>query len=162
MGTGKSTVGKMVAAQTGRIFIDTDTLIEREAGMSVAQIFAEKGEGHFRELEKQAIARACAEKGVVIATGGGAIACEENAACLKASGIVICLHATPEVIVQRVRGNTDRPLLQGDDPLTKIRALLAARAQAYARADMTIDTSSLSMNEAVEAVLAVLGKRPGA
>jgi shikimate kinase len=156
MGTGKSVVGKALAARMKRRFIDTDELVARKAGMPIARIFAEKGEACFRELEKQAIADACLEKGVVIATGGGAIVNEVNAERLKASGIVICLSASPEVILRRIHGDTERPLLQGGDPLEKIRALLTARVQAYARADVTIDTSSLSIDGVVEAVRAAV------
>ena len=93
--------------------------------MSIASIFAHQGESHFRTLEKETIDRICREKKVVIATGGGAIVSEENAVRLKESGTVICLTATPETIFERVRSNADRPLLQGSDPLGKIRSLLA-------------------------------------
>jgi shikimate kinase len=156
MGTGKSAVGRRVAAQLGRQFFDTDILIEKDAKTSIATIFAKQGEAHFRALEKAAIERVCRRKEVVIATGGGAIVNEENAAQLKESGIVVCLTATPEVILARVRGNTDRPLLQGDDPLGKIRSLLATRAEAYARADVTIDTSDLDVDRVVEKVVSLV------
>jgi len=158
MGTGKSEVGKHVAKQLGRKFIDTDDLIEREEGMPIAQIFSQKGEPYFRELEKQMVIRVCAEGNAVIATGGGTIMNEENANRLKASGTVICLTATPEIILKRVRRDATRPLLQGGEPLTKIQTLLAARAETYARADVTIDTSRLNVNEVVQAVLTVAEK----
>lgn len=156
MGTGKSTVGKVLAARLQRKFLDTDRLIEQEAGKSIAQIFAEHGEPWFRALEKQVIARVCKENNAVIATGGGAIVDAVNAECLKASGIVVCLSASPAAIWQRVQGGRERPLLYGEEPLEKIRALLAARAQAYARADVTIDTSSLGIDQVVEAVRAAV------
>jgi len=158
MGTGKSEVGRHVAKQLGRKFIDTDDLIEREEEMPIAQIFSQKGEPYFRELEKQMVIRVCAEGNAVIATGGGTIVNEENANRLKASGTVICLTATPEIILKRVRRDATRPLLQGGEPLTKIQTLLAARAEAYARADITIDTSRLNVNEVVQAVLTVAEK----
>jgi shikimate kinase len=160
MGTGKSTVGRRVAARLGRKFFDTDILIEQEARTSIAHIFAKKGEANFRALEHDMIVRSCQEKEVVIATGGGAIVSDENAACLKASGMVICLTAAPEVILARVQGNTDRPLLQGDDPLGKIRSLLAARADAYAKADLTIDTSMLDLERVVETIITAMEKTP--
>lgn len=156
MGTGKSAVGRRVATQLGRRFFDTDTLIEKDAKTSIANIFARQGEAHFRALEKAAIERVCQEKEVVIATGGGAIVNEENAARLKESGIVICLTAAPEVILARVRANTDRPLLQGEDPLGKIRALLATRAEAYAKADVTIDTSELDVDRVVATIVSLV------
>lgn len=156
MGTGKSAVGRKLAAQLGRKFIDTDVLIEQKAGTSIARLFTEKGESHFRELEQQVIARVSLEDGAVIATGGGAIVKEVNAQQLKASGIVICLTAAPEVILARVQGDTNRPLLLADDPLEKIQALLAVRTEAYAKAHITIDTSCLSIDEVVEAVHTVI------
>ena len=155
MGTGKSGVGKQLAARLNRRFIDTDELIEQIEKMSIAQIFAVKGEPYFREREKQMIAEVCQENGVVIATGGGAIVNEENAIRMKASGTVICLMATPEVILQRIQKDETRPLLQGGDPQAKIRTLLSARADSYARADVTIDTSCLDVDEVVQAVLKV-------
>lgn len=156
MGTGKSEVGKLLAKRLQREFLDTDILIEQAAGQSIAQIFAEKGEASFRELEKQIIAQVCQERDVVIATGGGAIVNADNAACLKASGMVICLTASPETIARRVQKTKDRPLLQGEDQLAKIHSLLTARATAYAQADITIDTSTLNPNEVVETILVQL------
>lgn len=156
MGTGKSLVASRLAKRLGRRFFDTDACIEHEADMSIAQIFATEGEAAFRQRERHVIARACQEKEMVIATGGGAIVDRENAKMMKASGPVICLAARPEVILQRVQGDTTRPLLQGPNPLEKIRRLLADRAEAYARADITIDTSSLGPDAVVEATLTAL------
>ncbi len=156
MGTGKSRVASHLAKRLGRRFVDTDTCIEHEADMSIAQIFAAEGEAAFRQRERQAIAHACQEKKIVIATGGGAIMDGENVKTMKASGPVICLTARPEVILQRVHGDTTRPLLQGPNPLEKIQRLLADRAEAYARADITIDTSDLGLDAVVAATLAAL------
>ncbi len=158
MGTGKSAVGRRLAARLRRRFFDTDVLIEQEAKTSIANIFSQKGEAYFRALEREMINRICQEKVIVIATGGGAIVSEENATRLKENGTVICLTATPETIFERVRNNADRPLLQGPDPLEKIRSLLAIRAEAYARADMTIDTSTLDIERVVEAIISLVGK----
>jgi shikimate kinase len=125
--------------------------------MTIASIFAEQGESRFRVLERTVISRVCEQqKEAVIATGGGAMVNEENAQRLKESGTVICLTATPEVILSRVRGNKERPLLRDDNPLEKIRMLLDARAEAYAKADFTIDTSCLSIEDVVEAINARL------
>ncbi len=158
MGTGKSLVARRLAKRLGRRFVDTDYWIEQEANTPIAQIFATEGEAAFRQRERQAIARACQEKEMVIATGGGAIVDRENARTMKASGPVICLTARPEVILQRVQGDTPRPLLQGPNPLENIRRLLADRAEAYARADITIDTSSLGPDAIVEATLTALAQ----
>ena len=155
MGTGKSAVGRKLAARLGRKFFDTDRLIEQEAKALISYIFAEKGEPYFRALEKRMINQVCNENSVVIATGGGAMIDEENVARLKESGTVICLTATPEIILERVRSNSDRPLLQGHDPLAKIRSLLADRAAVYAKADVTIDTSNLSIERVVESIITI-------
>ena len=152
MGTGKSTIGKCIAARLGRKFIDTDALVEQKSGKTIAALFMERGEPYFRTLEQEAIDQVCTEEGSVVATGGGALVNEENARKLKASGTVICLTATPEIILSRVQGNRDRPLLQSDNPLEKIRTLLAARADTYAKADLTIDTSGLNVEAVVEKI----------
>lgn len=158
MGTGKSEVGRRLAARLGRVFIDTDTVIEQKMGISIAQLFAEKGENYFRQQERHVIAQTCQSNGQIIATGGGAIVDPLNAQQLKENGFVVCLSAVPEVIYERVRCHADRPLLQGEDPLTKIRTLLQARAEAYAQADVTIDTSQRSADEVTDAVLTVYNR----
>lgn len=158
MGTGKSTVGKKVADRLGCPFIDTDDLIEEKTGMSITNIFAEQGEPYFRALERQVIDHVCRDTGKVIATGGGAMTIEENARRLRESGTVICLTAEPEIILSRVQNNMDRPLLQSEDPLGKIVALLTARAEAYAKADIIIDTSRFGIDETVAAVCCRLEK----
>ncbi|MCE2484371.1 MAG: shikimate kinase [Desulfurellaceae bacterium] len=153
MGTGKTQVGRRLAKRLGWRFIDTDLIIEQELGTSIRQLFAEKGEAYFRGQERRVIARVCQDQRCVIATGGGAIVDPANAQQLQNSGLLICLTATPEVIFARVRGNTDRPLLQAEDPLSTIRSLLARRSDAYARAQLTIDTSQQSVEQVVAVVL---------
>jgi len=152
MGTGKSTIGKKIASRLGWSFIDTDAWIEEDTGMTIATIFAERGEQYFRTLEREMIVRVCHGTERVIATGGGVMTNEENVRVLKENGTVICLTAQPEVIWSRVQGNSDRPLLQGEKPLERIRDLLAARAETYGKADFTIDTSQLNVDEVVETV----------
>ena len=154
MGTGKSTVGKRLAKRLSWTFVDVDRLIETSAKMPVARIFAERGEAVFRRLERRAIGRVIRAHEQVIATGGGAFVDAQSRAKLRVSGPVICLTARPQVILARVGRRLDaRPLLVGHpSPLGRIRALLAQRAAAYAHADLTIDTSSLSVDEAVERV----------
>jgi shikimate kinase len=153
MGTGKTQVGRRLAKRLGWLFVDTDLVIEQELGSSIRQLFAEKGEAYFREQERRVIARVCQHQWRVIATGGGAIVDPTNAQQLKNSGLLVCLTATPEVIFARVRANTDRPLLQAEDPLATIQTLMASRADAYARAQVTIDTSQQTVEQVVAAVL---------
>jgi shikimate kinase len=154
MGTGKSSVGKRLAKRLGWEFVDVDRLIEAGARMPIARIFAERGEPVFRRLERRAIARAAKGDRQVIATGGGAFVNPESRARLRLTGPVICLTAKPQVILGRIGKRVDaRPLLAGRaGPLARIRALLARRAPAYAHADLTIDTSALSVDEVVERI----------
>ncbi len=152
MGTGKTSVGKRLAKRFGWTFVDVDQLIETSAQMSIAQLFAKRGEAVFRRLERRHISRAVRGSEQVIATGGGAFIDAENRARLRLSGPVICLSATPQAILARVgRRITTRPLLQGSkNPLARIQALLRQRARAYRQADLTLDTSALTIQEVVD------------
>lgn len=154
MGTGKTVVGKRLAKRLGWRFVDVDQLVEATAQMSVAQIFAERGEAVFRRLERRVISRIVRERQQVIATGGGAFVDPQSRARLRVCGPVICLTAQPRAILNRVgRTIESRPLLHGRaDPLSRIRNLLSQRARAYAQADVTIDTSTLSVEEVTERV----------
>src|SRR5688572_7247140 len=113
MGTGKSSVGRMAAAQLHYEFVDTDELIERRAGKSISQIFADEGEPAFRAIERNLVAEMNGWRNKVISTGGGLAANAGNLEGLKQHALVVCLWATPEAIWQRVRHQSHRPLLQG-------------------------------------------------
>lgn len=161
MGTGKTRTGQRLAAQLGAPFVDTDALVERTAGRSVAAIFAADGEAAFRAAERQAVAEALAVPRAVVATGGGAIANPEILAALRAAAPIVCLTARPEVILARARAaGPTRPLLQGDDPAGRIAALLAERAPAYAQADHSVDTSERTPDEVAGAIARWLAARP--
>jgi shikimate kinase len=158
MGTGKTVVGRRLAARLGRELLDTDALVERAAGRTVREIFAEDGEARFRELEREAVASACAAGDVVVSTGGGALLDERSFQALARDALLVCLTATPRTIARRVRGTAhERPLLHGHASLVRrIRDLLAARAPLYARIPLEIDTSNLSVDEVVEEIVAHL------
>jgi shikimate kinase len=135
MGTGKTTVGKKLAAALGYDFIDTDELIVARSGQSIEEIFKEKGEPAFREMEA-AIARELGEKeGLVIATGGGTMLAADNAAALGKKGRVFCLVATPDEVMERLASDPQirRPLLDSPNPKERIVALLREREAGYAR-----------------------------
>jgi shikimate kinase len=151
MGTGKTVVGRRLAARLGRALLDTDVLVERAAGRPVREIFAADGEPRFRELERAAVADACAAGDVVVSTGGGTLLDERNFRALEDGGFLVCLTASPRTIARRVRSSVpDRPLLHGHSSLTgRIRELLDARAPIYARIPLHVDTSSLSVDEVV-------------
>ena len=153
MGTGKSTVGRRLAKRLDWKFVDVDQLIEAGAKMPIARIFAERGETVFRRLERRQISRVIRANHQVIATGGGTFADPQSRTKLRAVGPVVCLTARPRVILERVGHKiAARPMLQGGDPLAKIRTLLGQRADAYAKADVTIDTSDLSFDEVIERI----------
>lgn len=156
MGTGKTVVGKALARRLGFNYIDTDDIIEEMAGKTIPEIFAEDGEPHFREIEKRAISSLADYEKYVVACGGGAVIFDENIQQMKNAGIVICLSARPEVIYERVKDDTYRPLLQVPDPLQRIKELLAQRQSQYNKADIMIDTSELSVEEVVDSIIAEL------
>jgi len=147
MGTGKSSVGRMVAAQLHFDFVDTDQLIESRTGKRISDIFAQSGEAGFREVEQKVVEDLTRMRDTVMATGGGLGADAENLASLKQHALVVCLWATPDVIWQRVRSQTHRPLLQCADPMEKISELIAMRGPIYRQADILISTGMRSIKE---------------
>ena len=153
MGTGKSSVGRSLATHLHFRFVDTDDLIESRAGRSIAEIFTQAGEQVFRGLEKQVVAELARAQRTVISAGGGLAANEENMASLKQHALVVCLWASPEAIWERVHTQTHRPLLQGPDPMSKIRELLAQREPFYKRADVLVNTEMRSIKEVAQQVL---------
>ena len=153
MGSGKSSVGRLVAAQLRFRYVDTDELIEQRAGRTITQIFTENGEPFFRELEAQVVAELAQYENAVISTGGGMTANEANLASLKQHALVICLWASPETIWERVRHQSHRPLLRDPDPLEKIRKLLTARAPFYKQADALVISEGRSVKEVAQHVI---------
>jgi len=152
MGVGKTRVGTQLAKDLGYLFIDTDIMIEADQQRAITSIFAEFGEPYFREVEARVIHEVTLREGQVVSTGGGAVISDRNREAFKKAGFVVCLTAPPEVIYERIRHETQRPLLQTADPLKKIRELLESRAQFYAQADVTIDTSEKSVEEVIQTI----------
>ncbi len=159
MGTGKSAVGRRVAALAGAPFFEMDAELERRAGKSIARIFAEDGEPAFRDLESRLAEEWGQKEGAVISCGGGAVLREENLRALGANGRLVCLTARPEVILARTSRSKKRPLLAGEDPETKIRDLLAARAPHYAKIPLQVDTSDATLEDLAARLLG-LWKQP--
>lgn len=153
MGTGKSSVGQLAAAQLHFTFLDTDHVIEARAGKTISEIFAEQGESAFRELERKIVGELVTRKRTVISTGGGLPANPENLASLKTHSLVVCLWASPEKIWERVRNQTHRPLLKEADPLAKIRKLLEERAPHYRQADVLLNTEMRSLKDVAQQVV---------
>lgn len=135
MGTGKTTVGRQVARKLGMEFVDTDEMIESRHG-PISQIFAERGEAEFREIERGIARELAAKTGLVIATGGRMLLDPANREALGANGRIFCLVATPEEIHERIVNDEtrrDRPLLQVEDPKERIVELLVERQDGYSR-----------------------------
>lgn len=131
-GCGKSTVGRHVARALGWRFLDSDVEIEKRLGCSIRAWFEQHGEASFRDVEASVLSELGGSEGVVLATGGGAVLRPENRQLLKGGAArVIYLRASPEDLARRLRHDTQRPLLQGVDPLKKLRELFAVRDPLY-------------------------------
>lgn len=155
MGSGKSSVGRLVAKKLGCIFRDTDQLVVRKTGMEIAELFAKKGEAFFR-LEEMAALRSLADESYcVVATGGGIVTVEENRKLLGELGFVVFLKANEETIFERVSRNQKRPLLHTADPRKTLHDLLETRLPFYeSAAHFTVDTSALSHSEIADEIIA--------
>lgn len=158
MGTGKSSVGKILAERLGCQFIDLDALIVAEAGMSIKEIFAAQGEPYFRALEADMVRRLVSEKGAVVSTGGGVVIDPENRRRMRAHGVVVNLTATAQAIRERLAADNERPLLQDDNSLEKIVSMLAEREPFYRDADIRIDTTGKGVDDIVSQILVWLKK----
>jgi shikimate kinase len=157
MAVGKSAVGRKLARRLGRRFIDLDKSIEKREGSKVREIFENKGEPYFRQLEKQALANVLREDGQVIATGGGVVLDEDNLRLLQERSLIVCLMADVNAIVRRAGGGNRRPLLMTTDKAQRINELLKQRKEYYASANIEIDTSDLTVDEVVGKILALAG-----
>lgn len=155
MGTGKTVVGQKVAQRLCRPFVDMDAEIEARAGKPVPRIFAEDGEAAFRELERTLCQELGKRDGLVVATGGGTSIDPDNRAVLMEESTIVCLHAPPEEISRRVKGDASRPLLAVDDPGAEIERLLSRRREAYAALPWHVDTADLSVNRVIDRVIAL-------
>lgn len=154
-GTGKSSIGKVLSNLTGVPYIDTDQLIEDATGKKIPEIFAEKGEEGFREIEQHVITRIPSAAGI-ISTGGGAVLRAANVEMLRMNSLMVLLHSRPDVIKKRVAG-TDRPSLTGLSPTEEIDTILEDRMPAYrSAADIVVDTSATKPKEAAEQIIQIL------
>ena len=155
-GTGKTSVGRIVAARLGLTFADADQELEQRAGRTIAAIFAEQGEPAFRVLEEATLGELTTRDGLVLATGGGAVLREANRRALRSLGRVVWLTAGPDVLAERLRRDpAGRPALTAAGTLDEIAAVLAARLPLYLDvADATVDTTGRTAEEVADAVLA--------
>jgi len=146
MGAGKTTVGRLLAKHYGCVFYDSDHEIEARTGVKVPVIFEIEGETGFRKREEAAIAELTGLSGIVLATGGGAVLSAANRDNLKKNGVVIYLRGMPEHLYERTRHDRNRPLLQTDNPLARLRELFKQRDPLYREvADIVVDTGRQSV-----------------
>jgi shikimate kinase len=157
MGSGKSSVGRRLAARLAIPFIDADSEIEKAAGMTIAEIFARHGEPYFRSGEARVIARLLEGGPQVLATGGGAFMNADTQALIKVKGISVWLHAEFDVLLRRTsKRRGDRPLLHTDDPAETLRKLLAEREPTYASADLTVQSREVAHDAIVADLMIAL------
>ena len=155
IGTGKSTVGRQVARQMGFDFLDSDHEIERKQGKPVSQIFAEQGEPAFRALEREFIELGHPAKRCVVSCGGGLVVPPGMLELLRSRGVVICMHAPIETILQRTMHASHRPLLQVENPEKRLRELYAQREELYRRTGTMVLTDKRPLREIAAHVLRV-------
>ncbi len=155
MGTGKSATGRIISRRLERVLMDMDAMIEEREGRTIAQIFAQEGEPHFRSLERGLVQELSQRRNLVIAAGGGVVLNPENIRDFSRTGIVICLKASPAAILRRVGGEKHRPLLENDDKAKRIMELLESRRPLYEAIAHQIDTSHLSPDAAAAQVIEI-------
>lgn len=153
-GSGKSTVGRQLARRLGLPFLDSDQVIEQRLGCSIRLFFEREGEAAFRDVEHAVLGELCTRPRCVLATGGGIVLRDTNRVLLQAGGSVVYLRSSPEELARRLRHDVQRPLLQVQDPLAKLRELHAVRDPLYREvADFVVDNARRSVPMLVGTVL---------
>ncbi len=158
MGAGKSSVGRILARRLGRCFVETDDLITATEGRSIPEIFAEKGEAHFRRLEEEVVGLLALKSGDVIATGGGLPCHEGRPAALRALGTVVWLSGDFATLYERAQRTGERPMLAGRTR-DEAEALYVAREPFYRQADLTVDTTAMGPDQAAAQIVSALMAR---
>ena len=153
MGTGKTSIGKILAKKLNCPVIDLDRQIEEKEKRKINEIFEKDGEAYFRRLEKEAVREAAQNEGVVITTGGGAVLDPENVRALREKGLIVALFAKPETIYKRVSHSMARPLLNKADKFSEIKKLLEIRRPFYEKCDLKIETDGHTATEVVDMIL---------
>ena len=161
MGSGKSSVGRRLAARLALPFVDADTEIEKAAGMSISDIFSIRGEADFRAGEARVLARILEGGPQVLSTGGGAFMNPATRAAISAKGISIWLDADFDVLMKRIRRRQDRPLLKTEDPAAALRALMLERNPIYALANLTVQSRDVPHDKIVDEIVAALASETG-
>lgn len=156
MGTGKTTIGKELAKRLHLKLVDIDEEIETAQKMTITDIFRIYGEQYFRDIETTMIKKFSREKNIIISTGGGAVLRDENIEALKENGIIFCLNASTETILERTSHSEDRPLLKVENPKEKINELLAYRRPFYEKAGIMIETDGTPPLKIVKEIMEIM------
>jgi shikimate kinase len=159
MGSGKTTIAMKLSHRLKMRYVSTDDLIEKKETATINEIFTKKGEDYFRNAESEAIREICGKENLVVDTGGGAVLRDENWANMRSCGIVICLAADEDIIMERTKKYKHRPLLNVEDPKQKIRSLLAKRAPFYAKADYCLDTGKMTIDQVVDRIVDIINSK---
>ena len=152
MGTGKTTVGRILAERLGLTFVDMDHIIEEWAGKPILRIFAEDGEPSFRKMERDLVKELAAKDGQVIGCGGGVVLNPDNVADYRRTGLVVCLTATPDVIFERTARERHRPLLEEKDRFQRIVELMEKRKALYGAIPDQVDTVTLTPDQIADRI----------
>jgi len=162
MGSGKSSIGRRLAARLSIPFVDADAEIEAAAGMTIPEIFDRHGEPYFRAGEARVIARLLEHGPQVLATGGGAFMNRDTRATIRAKAVSVWLRAEIEVLLRRIKRRSDRPMLKTADPTATLTALIEERYPVYAEADLTVHSREVPHETIVDEIVAALRRRIGA
>jgi len=157
MGTGKSTVGRIVSNRLKRQFVETDDVIEKKEAMKITDIFSKRGEKYFRNIEKKVLRDISTRDNLIVSCGGGLMIDEANVSLMKETGVIVCLLADYKTIYYRVKKDKTRPLLNVPHPIKKIKELLKVRAPFYEKADIFIDTTNISPGNVATRIIDSLG-----
>ena len=152
MGTGKTTVGRLLARKLGRRFLDTDEMIEEKENRRIVDIFAQDGEAYFRAVERQAVSKASALPNCVIATGGGVVLDQRNMECLRENGVIVNLHAPLELVLERTAGGGGRPLLD-DQTRDQVAKRMEERAPYYDDNDFRVEIEGKSPMAVADSII---------
>ena len=157
MGSGKSAVSKTLGKLTGYHVVDVDSEVQKQAGKTIQEIFDSEGEQAFRDMEMRAVARIAEGASQIISTGGGVVLKRENMDVLRTGGVIVNLKVSAETVHERTRHCSHRPLLQVENPLERIRQMMAEREEFYRNADIVIDTDDMSVMQVAEEILESVG-----
>lgn len=155
MGTGKSTVAMALADKMNKKFIDMDILIEKKEGRSITDIFNDEGEPYFRKVERKVLKEIIKQNDLVIATGGGSLLNDKNYQLARKNSAIILLQANPEIIFNRLKEDSERPLLSEKNKLDRIKNLMEQREDKYSRFEYSVDTSNLTIAQVVNEIIKI-------